>query len=182
MKKKDYFGIFNSWDRIDDDIRRETREMLAECNGISVDDVSDEWVDESIIGCLDDERANLDKETGGYIIALGVMGLWYGHPTGYLEVGTNVADIFSKDYGGDDCEWYADRYNVRAKASHHDGTNLVIFRVCKDKEDAEKVCDMIYDGRIRSERDLFRRTKSLRPYVARVYGWEEYGKQKGMKI
>ena len=179
MKKdKFYFGIFNSWDVIDDEIRKDVREGLAECNNLEENEVPEEWIDDSILGCLDDEKMNLDIETGGYILAFATLGLWHGKCTGYKEIGTNVNEIFDSYHGGDDCEWYADKYNVRAIAYHHDGRNYMVFRYVETQEQLEKLCEKIYDGKIRSERDLFRVTKSIRPFVARTYGWEEYGWQK----
>ena len=177
-KEKFYFGLFDSWDRIDDEIRKETRENLAECYDISEEDVPESWIDEEIMGWLDDEKVNLDVETGGYILAFASLGLWHGRFTGYREVGTNVKEIFDSWYGGDDCEWYADKYNVRAIAYHHDGRNHMVFRYVENREQFDKLCEKIYDGKIKSESDLFRATKSIRPFIAKVYGWKQYGWQK----
>lgn len=178
MKKKDYFGIFNSWDCIDDDIRKETREMLAECNNMETNEVPDEWVTESILDCLGDEKMNLDIETGGYILAFANVGLWYGRRIGYKEIGTNVKDIFESYFGGDDCEWYGDKYNIRAISYDHDGRTYMVFRYVSSREEMERVCEKIWDGRIKDEKSLFRATKSIRPFVARTYGWKEFGRQK----
>jgi hypothetical protein len=53
---------------------------------------------------------------------------------------------------------------------HHDGTNYVIYRVANNKEYAEHLVDKIAYGNM-SEEEFRKRTKSLRPYVANVYGW-----------
>ena len=174
---KNYFGIYNSWDRYDEDLQNETREMLAECNDIPVEEVSDEWVMESIEGNLDDEKSNLDISTGGYIIAFADLGFWNGRTTGYKMIGANVNNIFDSFLGGDECEWYADRYNVRARASHHDGSHYICFRYVDSYEQAEKVGKKIRSGAIKSEADFFRYTKSIRPFVAHTYGWQEFGHQ-----
>ena len=179
MKKdKFYFGIFNSWDVIDDEIRKDVREGLAECNNMELNEVPEEWIDESILESLGDEKMNLDIETGGYILAFANVGRWDGHHIGYKEIGTNVNEILESYYGGDDCEWYADKYNVRAISYDHDGRTYMVFRYVDTEEEMERLCEKIYDGRIKTERELFRSTKSIRPFVARTYGWKEYGWQK----
>ena len=51
MKKdKFYFGIFNSWDRCDTEIRKDSLEGICECNDLNVEDfdIWDEMVDERI--------------------------------------------------------------------------------------------------------------------------------------
>lgn len=175
MKRKDYFGIFNSWDCYDEEIQKETREMLAECNDIPVEEVSDDWVYESISDWLENEKANLDKELDGTIIAFANVGLWYGRRTGYKVVGSNLSDILQSFYGGDECEFYADKYNVYARAAHHDGTNFITFRIV-DSEKVDKLCDDIYNGKIDSREKLFRKTKSIRPFIAKIYGWKQFGR------
>ena len=176
--KKNYFGIFNSWDCIDEEIRQETKKMLAECNDMAEQDISEDWITDSIMSWLEDEKMNLDKETGGCIIALCSVGRWNGRFNGSMIIGSNIADILCSYYGGDDCEYYADCYNVRARASHHDGTNYILFRVCQDEEQADRLQDLIYDGTIDSEQAFMRHTKSLRPFIAKIYGWKNYGRQK----
>jgi NurA-like 5'-3' nuclease len=117
---------------------------------------------------LDDERANLNVEVDGYIVAFASLGLWNGRFNGAKLVGTNVRDIL---YSNDDyVTWYCDPYNVKAEMIHHDGTNYVIYRVARNKEFAEKLVNMIaYNGM--TEEQFKRATKSLRPYVAKIYGW-----------
>ena len=48
---------------------------------------------------LDDERANLNVEVDGYIVAFASLGLWNGRFNGAKLVGTNVRDIL---YSNDD--------------------------------------------------------------------------------
>jgi len=117
---------------------------------------------------LDDERANLDVEVDGYIVAFASLGLWNGRVNGAKLVGDNVKDILHSN--DDYVTWYCDPYNVKAEMIHHDGTNYVIYRVAKNKEQAERLVDKIaYHGM--TEEEFRRATKSLRPYVAEVYGW-----------
>jgi len=176
---KFYFGIFSSRDCYDEDIRKEILEDICECNDWNVEehDIWDEMVDERIWDYLEDEKMNLDVETGGYILGFATLGLWWGRPISYKKIGTNVADIFDNFCGGDDVEWYADKYNVRLSASHHDGTNCIVYRWVESEEKADELCDRIYRGEIKSEEQLFRLTKSIRPFVSEVYGWKNYGRQ-----
>lgn len=171
--KKNYFEIFNSWDTWDEEIIKETREMIAECNNLDESEVSDEWVNECIWGWLDDERANLNKviEGEGVIVAYVDAGFWDGRCKGFKIVGRNVADILHCHFGGDHIHWYADLHNVHAEASHHDGTHYITFRIAKDEDDAERMQDNIVYGDWEYA-DFMSHTKSLRPYIARVYGWK----------
>ena len=177
--KKDYFGIFNSWDKFDEELLQEMREDIAECNGIKPSEITDEHLYQYFWGYLGDEKANLNKETGGYIIAYGNLGRWDGRRIGYKKIGTNVAAIFNICVNGDyEVEWYADRYNIRLNATHHDGTHHIVFRYVKSADKADEICEKIYDGRISTEEEFFRATKSIRPFVAHIYGWKMYGRQK----
>lgn len=117
---------------------------------------------------LDDERANLNKKVDGYIVAFADLGLWNGRVNGAKVIGSNVKDILysSCDY----VDWYCDKYNVRCDGAHHDGTNHILYRVAKDRDDAERLTDLVaYHGM--SEEEFRKATKSLRPYIARIYGF-----------
>ena len=125
---------------------------------------------------LDDERANLNKEVDGYIIAMAFRssmryGVWGGAGRkGYKLCGTNVSDILTS--GSDDAEWYGDGYNIRGEFADHDGNDSVIYRVAKSEYDAERIAAKIYNGQIETEEQFRKATKSLYPYVAKVYGWK----------
>lgn len=115
-----------------------------------------------------DERMNLNKEVDGVIVAFAVLGLWNGSPNGAKVCGTNVNSIMSS--GEDYNKWYCDRYNVRSEQTHHDGTNKIWYRVAKDKKAAERLVNKIaYKGMTLQQ--FYRATKSLRPYVANIFGW-----------
>lgn len=124
---------------------------------------------------LDDERCNLDKEVNGYIIAMAFRssaryGVWGGAGCkGYKLVGTNVSDILNTS--SDWAEWYGDTYNIRGKFADHDGEDSVIYRVAESEYDAERIATKIYNGEIETEEQFRKVTKSLYPYVAKVYGW-----------
>ena len=117
---------------------------------------------------LDDERANLNVEVDGYIVAFVRLGLWYGKVNGAKLVGTNVNQILSTS--DDYSTWYCDVHNVKCDTIHHDGRNYIIYRVADTKEKAERLVNRIANGEM-SEEQFRRATKSLRPYVAKVYGW-----------
>ena len=117
---------------------------------------------------LYDERANLDVEVNGVIVAFGVLGLWDGNHNAACTFGNKVKNILKSEC--DYLDWYCDRYNVRCRASHHDGTNHYLYRVAKDREQAKRLVDAIaYEGM--TEEQFRKATRSLRPYVAKVYGW-----------
>ena len=116
---------------------------------------------------LDDERCNLNVEVDGCIIAFADLGLWNGRRESAGIIGTNVKDILYSNC--DYITWYCDAYNVRCDAIHHDGTNHYLYRVAESREKAERILEEF--GRGMTEEKFRRMTKSLRPYVAKVYGW-----------
>lgn len=121
---------------------------------------------------LDDERANLNVDVDGVIICLASLGLWNGRHVGTKIIGNNVKHILRSD-----CEyltWYCDRYNVRCDATHHDGSNSYLYRVAKDRDEAKRLMNKIYDMTDygMAEDYFMKHTKSLRPYVSNVYGWK----------
>ena len=117
---------------------------------------------------LQDERMNLNVSVDGVIVAYCDLGLWDGRHKGSGIIGSNVKDILQSkcDY----LDWYCDRYNVRCKGIHHDGTNYYLYRVAKNEETARRLMHKIVDEEM-TEKEFMRATKSLRPYVAQVYGW-----------
>jgi len=117
---------------------------------------------------LSDEMCNLDVDVDGYIVAFANLGLWNGRRQGAKLVGDNVKDIFSifSDYD----TFYCDPFNVKQESIHHDGTNYILYRVARDKAQAERLVDAIAYKDM-SEESFRRATKSLRPYVAKVFGW-----------
>ena len=117
---------------------------------------------------LYDERANLDVPVDGVIVCFADLGLWDGHHQGAKKFGKYVKNILRSDCEFND--WFCDRYNVRCKASHHDGSNSYLYRVAKDEEQADRLVQAIaYEGM--TEEEFRKATRSLRPYVANVYGF-----------
>jgi len=117
---------------------------------------------------LDDERKNLDVEVDGCIVAFANFGMWNGRFNGAKVIGSNVKNILCSN--NDYITWYCDPYNVKCDATHHDGTNHYLYRVAKSEEQAKRLVNKIaYEDM--SEEEFRRATKSLRPYVAKVYGF-----------
>lgn len=119
---------------------------------------------------LGDERCNLDIDVDGYIIAFANLGFWNGRRQGAKLIGTNVRDILNSFYSCDNVTFYCDVHNVRFDGSHHDGSHYLLFRVAKDKDAAERLANKIAYHDM-SEEAFRKATRSLRPYVAKVYGW-----------
>lgn len=119
---------------------------------------------------LGDERANLNIQLSGEIIAIADMGLWNGRKTGYKIIKSgNINDILYSD--SDYVEWYSDGYNIKATMHHHDGTNYVEYREIRADRDAEKMMNMLYSGQKVSRSMINYYTKSILPEIAKVYGW-----------
>ncbi len=175
MEKKIEQIIWDSDSYYDDKYRKayeaDTREMLDD----EEYEVSDEEWSERINGDLGDERMNLDVEVNGEIIALASIGRWNGRCAGYNTFGSNVKNILSSDC--DTAKWYGDTLNIRGRFAHHDGCNYALYRVAKDAETAERIGNMILCGNM-DERKFCKMTKSLLPYVAKVYGWKVDGRLK----
>ena len=133
---------------------------------------SDVWnfIEESLSNQLDDEICNLNIITDGRILVIADLGLWSGRKQGYQILCTsNVNEIFSQHY--DYTEWYSDGYNIRAIDVHNDGTNYYEYRVIREDRNIQNLLDAIYNGEEITRKKLNYYTKSLHPYVAKVYGW-----------
>lgn len=118
---------------------------------------------------LEDERANLNVNADGRILIIADLGLWNGRRQGYKILGRKVSDILSDD--ADYIEWYGDGHNIRATATHHDGTNYYEYRVIREDRNIDKLLDAIYNGEEITRKKLNYYTKSLYSDVAKVYGW-----------
>jgi hypothetical protein len=152
----------------------EWREDMIKYDGASEEDVTPEEYYEYVDMCLDDEKANLDVDLDKVVVCLIDLGLWNGRYRAAMVCRErNVNSIFDFMAASRSCDYfdfYCDRYNVRSRASHHDGTNFALFRLCESVEQAERVTDQWVHEKA-SEEKIRKRTRSLRPYVARVYGW-----------
>lgn len=158
---------------IDLDEWKESYKEFIEANELD-EDPNDEYklwdyIHEMLGYYLDDEIANLNKITEGRILAIADLGLWHGRVQGYRIFGNNVNSILRPEW--DYHEWYSDGYNIKGVAVHHDGTNFYEYRVIREDRNIQNLLDAIYNGEKISRKKLNYYTKSLHPYVAKVYGW-----------
>lgn len=116
-----------------------------------------------------DELMNLDCQLPGDILVIADLGLWNGRKSGYKVIGNNLNNIL-KTFCGDYYEVYFDGYNIRAKDTHHDGTNYYEFRLIRPDRNIEVLKEKIYNDDF-SRQDINYYTKSLAPYVKEIYGW-----------
>lgn len=169
MKKRIIWSSMN----INPDDWREGYKEIAEENGWEedTDDENNLWnyIYEELDHYIDDERMNLDVTTDGRILVVADLGLWYGRRQGYRILDGNVKNILSADV--DYVEWYSDGYNIKATAAHHDGTNYYEYRVIREDRNIQNLLDAIYNGEEITRKKLNYYTRSLEPYVRRVYGW-----------
>ena len=161
--------IWSSEAYLDEEARAEyeaqQREFLKD-EGFKDSDT--EWA-EVVNASLSDERSNLNKPVNGIIIAFADLGLWKGRRQAYRILGRKVRDIFLT--AEENNEWYGDGFNIRGELSHHDGTHHILYRVARDQEDAERIAEQIFNLEI-DEAGFRKRTRSLYPYVAEIYGWK----------
>lgn len=160
------------WGNIDLDLDDWRDDLEAEYPELSEDelyykmyDINNEY--------LDDERMNLNIETGQPIIVIADLGRWNGRFSGYKMIPSgNIRDCLYSDT--DMTEWYVDeRGDLRADAIHHDGTNYYLYRTFKDgATDAqiENLQNKIYCGKA-TRADITRVTRRLGDDIAKVYGF-----------
>jgi hypothetical protein len=146
---------------------------------LTKDRLAEYWYDDVEYN-LDCERANLNKRIDGCIIALGYRSSHYGSICGNGREGTkivgyNVAKILQTS--ADDADFWAENYNIESRLSDHDGSWYVTYRVCKSMEEAERLQELAYLGKI-DNATIMERTKSLYPYIAEIYGWPYRGSKK----
>lgn len=146
----------------------------CEDNDIDINELSDfekdNIINDEIVSWYEFEKMTLDYELDNDILAIADLGLWNGRTTGYKILSDNLNNILNVN--GDVIEVYAENGNIRAKATHHDGTNYILFRKIRDDRDIDKLLDRLYEGKPVSPSLLNYYTESLYPQVGEVYGWE----------
>lgn len=126
---------------------------------------------------LDDERNNLNIQLKERILVIAQFGLWNGHPVGYKYIQSgNIKDCL---YLSEDCDYgkfFVDEAGeFRCKESHHDGTNLLCFRVFKsdlEDEQIEELEEALYNGSDSYENLVAQLTLPIGHHIAKVYGWK----------
>ena len=77
---------------------------------------------------LNEERDNLNEKVNGRILVIVDLGLWNGRRQGYKILDNTISNILY-DRDAEYIAWYGDGYNIKATASHHDGTNYYEYRI-----------------------------------------------------
>lgn len=167
------------WQNIDmdvDDWKDDYKEFL-ELNDIDGDpedeDAIIKWMYETNNEYLDDERTNLHIHTDGRVIAIANLGFWDGRKIGYKLLGHNVNDCLQFEQDCDYAEFYCDRYDLCSTQYHHDGSHYITYREFRPnitRDQADNFCWKLYEGKA-TRKDITRYTRSLKPYVKKVYGW-----------
>ena len=122
---------------------------------------------------LYDERVNLDIQLSQPIIVIGDLGRWNGRVMGYKDIPSgNIRDCLYADT--DYTEWYVDKYgDLRADATHHDGTNHYLYRVFKDgvsETQIDNLKEKLNRGTA-TRTDIVRITRRLGDEIAKVHGF-----------
>lgn len=174
MKNNEKYIIWSNWNLDIDD------ECWADYFSQMEDDLEEEFSDdekwemmyELNNDYLEDERCNLNIKLEDDIIVLGDIGRWNGRVRGYKLIQSgNIRDCLSDDC--DYCTWYCDRYNFRFEGAHHDGTNRYLYRQLRPELTWEQRDNFLWKlmNEHVSDRTIRRYTKSIRPEIAKVYGW-----------
>lgn len=162
------------WSNADMDIDNWDFSQEEEDYGPITDDEKWNRMTEINADYLEDERANLDIKLGSEIIILADLGLWNGRQKGVRIIGSgNIKDCLSSEC--DYVTWYCDRYDFRCEAVHHDGTNHYLYRVLKEDLTSDQRSHFFWkiwhEGNL-DEKMIRRYTRSIRPEIAKVYGWK----------
>lgn len=150
----------------------EYKEYVLLNTDLEAHEVTDEtiynyWQDETFYK-YDALVYTLQDIDAGDIVAVADLGLWNGRYNGYKEVG-DISKITScfEDYN----TLYIDGWhNLRLDATHHDGTNHVLFRAFKENiSDIQKenFLDKLYNGTA-TKRDISRYTTAIGHYIEEI--------------
>ena len=119
-----------------------------------------------------DEKLNLNKKLKGRVIAIADVGRWDGRCSDYKILGDNLNEIL---WGmGEDVQnirVWADAHTVRAVGHHHDASHYVEYRELKEDTQFDNLLNKLYNQEEVSRKDIYKYTKSLRPYVKQIYGF-----------
>lgn len=118
------------------------------------------------------EVESLDKELQGRVIAIADLGLWNGRKKSYKIMNCNLNSVLDA-CGGDYLKVYADRYDVKSVAVHHDGVNYITYRMLKPnltEVQIDNFLNKLTSGEF-SQKDISRYTISLRNKINQIYGW-----------
>lgn len=163
----------------EEDIKQEilvsfTKEEMEEM-GIDLEDSSSLWeyARDEIDRWFEDEKSNLPK-TPLFIVAIADLGLWNGRKTAYAEYkDCSISDLMEHLYGRsiEDVDFYVEGNELKATQYHHDGKNQITYREVTNINGWQRVKEKLYNQEKVTKEEIQRCTKSLKPYVAKVYGW-----------
>lgn len=126
---------------------------------------------ETNLESLEFARQDLDIQLTNPILAIASIGTWRGRFQGSKLIKSgNIKDILYSEC--DYAEWYSDGHNIKARMSHHDGTNYVEYREVREGVGIQRFMHHINSNGKLNRNIINRYTKSLHPYVAKVYGWK----------
>ena len=156
-----------------DDAKQYLIEKAIE-DGENPDDITDDDIYEEanfeVEMNFNDEIDNLNKTLNGRVICIANLGLWHGRVSGYAICDNNLNTVMRQAQG----DYYRVMYNgndIVAEDCHHDGTNYYTFRELREDTNYEVLLNKLYSGEEVSQKLINRYTKSLKPYVKKVYGW-----------
>ena len=168
----------------DSDVQEQYKQDIMADYGYDEEELTEDrlaqlWYDDNEYN-YEAEQTNLDEDIDGYIIALGHRSSHYGAICGNGREGTklvgwNISKILETT--GDSADWWAEDYNIHGRTGDHDGSWSIVYRVCKSSDEAERLQELAYLGKLTNE-DIMARTKSLYPYIAKIYGWPYRGSKK----
>lgn len=167
---------YTIWQNRDIDFE-EMREQYKEAYEVSDEEITEDdiynYAYEVNDMWLDDERNNLNIKLPEDVVVIADLGLWNGRVKAYKILHErNVAECLYCD--DDYVEFYCDDYDLRCTGSHHDGTNHYLYRMWKEGLTDEQKGNFLYKmykGKA-THKDILRYTRSIRPYIAKVYGWK----------
>lgn len=121
---------------------------------------------------FNDALSELKRVSSGEVIAIGNIGTWLGHCSGYKELKTLEDCMFSSCE--DEILYVDSNGDLRKKESHHDGSNSILYRYWKDNitdTQRQNFLNKIYSGEVTS-RDITKYTKKCGIDIANTYGWK----------
>ena len=128
-----------------------------------------------MVNNFDTEKKNLEYVELKYdtpLIVIANIGRWNGRCVGYKEI-DEISDFIDWNGRYDFVEVYADRYNVNAILSDHDGTTYATLRQMKPNRSYDNFVDKLLNCRNEAEAKklITSYTVSVVKAVNELYGW-----------
>lgn len=124
------------------------------------------------IVAFSETKHKLDMDLQGKVIAIAKLSSQNNSKQGYILLSDELNSIFDiKEYYN---EWYSDGKNVLSLQIHSSGRNQIMFRELRtdrDEVSIQRFLMSLYDGEEITPQKLSSYTRSLHPYVAKIYGW-----------